>query len=196
MEAGLRDIDGSNYRPWGRNELDPSLLPDPVIPRNILVFNYETALNLTEFETSRFALTLKDCVGAEEFARRITLEKGYWPYVVSSEGVSMYKMEVYSESKGIQLTVPWVIIVLNVALMIINSMYERKNEVQTLSSLGVNPTQIAVIFLLEATIIGLIGGSLGYVTGMSMYKIMSVLGFEIGVHQKISSMWTTASVRL
>ena len=194
--GALRDIDDSTYLPWGTNDLDPTLDPDRVFPMKILIFNFHDAINNSIFKTSRYAVNLKDGYDSEGFARKVSLEIGYSAYLTNQYGVTQYKVDKTIESKGFQLTIPWIIIILNVTLTIINSMYERKREVKTLSSLGVNPTQIAVIFLIEASIIGLIGGSLGYVAGTSMYKIMSIFGFEVGMHQKISSFWTIASIIL
>jgi hypothetical protein len=103
-------------------------------------------------------------------------------------------MGSYLEGKGLPLIVPWVIVVLNVVVTMLNSMYERKKEIHILSSVGLNPAQIGTIFVAEASIIGLTGGGIGYLMGMVLYKGMSLFGVALEVEQKVSAFWSLASI--
>jgi hypothetical protein len=75
-----------------------------------------------------------------------------------------------------------------------NTIYERRKEVATLTSIGLNPTQVSLLFGAEAVIIGIIGGGIGYITGLSSYRFMALLGAGIDVRQKISFQWCLASI--
>ena len=60
--------------------------------------------------------------------------------------------------------------------------------------MGLNPAQIATIFVAEASIIGLTGGGIGYLLGMVLYKGMSLFGVALEVEQKVSAFWSLASI--
>jgi hypothetical protein len=78
----------------------------------------------------------------------------------------------------------------------LNSLYERRNEIENLSSVGLNPAQVSAIFVAEASITGFIAGGVGYLLGLSFYKGMSILNIGLQVHQKVSAVWSVASIGL
>ncbi len=90
--------------------------------------------------------------------------------------------------------VPWAIVVLNVVITMLNSMFERRREIHILSSVGLNPAQISAIFVAEASIIGLTAGGLGYLGGLGVYKGMALVGLSLEVRQKVSAFWSLASI--
>lgn len=58
----------------------------------------------------------------------------------------------------------------------LGTVYERKSEIRIISAAGASPTRIRLIFLLEGTTLGTIGGILGYVVG---YGISQVAGYAL-----------------
>jgi hypothetical protein len=100
----------------------------------------------------------------------------------------------YFEGKGLPLLVPWAIVVLNVVVVMINALYERRREIGILSSVGLNPAQIAAIFVTEASITGFIAGGIGYLAGIGVYKLIPLMGLTIEVHQKVSAVWSIAAI--
>jgi hypothetical protein len=90
--------------------------------------------------------------------------------------------------------IPWIIVVLNVIVTMLNSMFERRKEIGILSSIGLNPSHIGGIFLAEAAIIGVVGGGVGYFLGLAGYRGMLALSVAIEVRQKVSAFWSFASV--
>jgi len=190
----IRELDGSNYIPLRRGDL--GTYSHPGDPKHIVFFHPSQVEKMPTTMISRYTILLKEGYEKMDFAQRMVLEGGFYASSVTEDGVTFLKLDNYNQIKGAQLVVPWFIVVMNIIITIMNSMYERKKEIQTLSSIGVNPTQIAVIFIVEATIIGFIGGGLGYLLGMSSYQVMEFIGLNLGVHQKISSSWVTASIAL
>ena len=83
---------------------------------------------------------------------------------------------------------------LNVVMTMINAIYERRREMSILSSVGLNPTHITFLFGAEALVIGLVGGGMGYMLGLSLYRVMSLLSMNVAVRQKISFSWSLASI--
>jgi hypothetical protein len=76
----------------------------------------------------------------------------------------------------------------------LNSLYERRREINILSSIGLNPAEIASIFVAEASIMGFIAGGLGYLGGLGFYSVMPLIGLNLEVHQKISAVWSLAAI--
>ena len=91
------------------------------------------------------------------------------------------------EGEGLPLIIPWAIVVLNVVVTMLNSLFERRREINILSSVGLNPAEIASIFVAEASIMGFIAGGLGYLLGLSFYRLMPLLGLTLEVQQKVSA---------
>jgi len=188
----IKEMDGSNYIPLILN-IQYSY---PCDPKHVVIFHQNQAEKMYTTKISRFSVILRDGYDMIDFAERMVLEGGFCASSITEDGIVSLKMDNYSDIKGAQLVIPWFIVVMNIIVTIMNSMHERKKEIQTLSSIGVNPTQISIIFIVEAIIIGFIGGGLGYLIGMSAYQIMELIGLNLGLHQKISSSWVSASIAL
>jgi len=92
------------------------------------------------------------------------------------------------------IVIPWVIVVLNVVVTMMNAYYERRHEVMIYSSIGMNPRHVSGIFLAEAAVIGVIGGCIGYLLGLSAYKIIYILTPALQVKQKVSAYWSVAAI--
>jgi hypothetical protein len=75
-------------------------------------------------------------------------------------------------------------------MVMMNSVYERRKEIRTLSMVGLNPTHIGLIFVAEAIILGMVGGSLGYISGLGFYRVMVLFGQEIMVREKLEWWWS------
>ena len=195
----LRDFDGSSYLPGKEENMNP---PEerPLYHTvrcetdEIVLLDLTTAMSLPLVRVSRIDVSVNRGVDVGVFAERLALERGYWAWSASEAGVHVALMGSYLEGKGLPLIVPWVIVVLNVVVTMLNSMYERKKEIHILSSVGLNPAQIGTIFVAEASIIGLTGGGIGYLMGMVLYKGMSLFGVALEVEQKVSAFWSLASI--
>jgi ABC-type antimicrobial peptide transport system permease subunit len=84
--------------------------------------------------------------------------------------------------------------ILTVIMTMMNTIFERRDEVGILSSVGLNPSHITLMFTAEALIIGIIGGAFGYLLGQGTYQIANVLSITILVEQKVSAIWSLASL--
>ncbi len=195
----LKDLDGSIYLPKKMVNLDPEgevpqYVVRPCEPTEYVIVHVSTALRMALVGISRVAITVKGGVDVNAFAERLALERGYSAYSASADGVYLARLGGYVEGKGLPLMVPWVIVVLNVVITMLNSMFERRREIHILSSVGLNPAQIAAIFVAEASILGLTAGGLGYLGGLGVYKGMAIVGLSLEVRQKVSAFWSLASI--
>lgn len=197
--SSLREIEGSNFLPGKLVNLSPEgevpqYVVEPCEPSEIVVLQFSRALKIFTVGISRVAIKVKEGLDANAFAERLALERDYWAWAASADGVDYARLGSYLEGKGLPLVVPWGIVVLNVVVTMLNSMYERRKEIHILSSVGLNPAQIAAIFVAEATIVGLSAGGLGYLAGLGVYKGLSFLSLALEVRQKVSAVWSIASI--
>jgi ABC-type lipoprotein release transport system permease subunit len=194
----LTDIDGSAYVPDKWVNLSPPGDP-PYWERQqtpaseAAIVHVSTAELFRVLGVTRIALKV-DSVDQDAFAERLALQRGYETWSATGTSVVYAALGSYLEGKGLPLVIPWAIVVLNVVVTMLNSLFERRREISILSSVGLNPAEIASIFVAEASITGFIAGGLGYLAGLSFYKLMPVLGLALEVHQKVSAVWSLAAV--
>ncbi|MFB0558586.1 MAG: FtsX-like permease family protein [Candidatus Bathyarchaeia archaeon] len=197
--SSLREIEGSYFLPGKLVNLSPEgevprYVVEPCEPSEIVVLHISRAVKILTVGISRVAIKVREGLDAKDFAERLALERDYWAWAASADGVYYARLGSYLEGKGLPLVVPWGIVVLNVVVTMLNSMYERRKEIHILSSVGLNPAQIAAIFVAEATIIGLTAGGLGYLAGLGFYKGLGFLRLALEVRQKVSAVWSIASI--
>ena len=195
----LRDLDGSAYLPRKLVNLSPegetpTLVLASCDTSEIVVAHLLTALRMPSVGVARVDIAVKEGIDVNAFAERLALERGYGAWSSSPDGVYFARLGGYLEGKGLPLMVPWAIVILNVLVTMLNSMYERRREIHILSSVGLNPAQIAAIFVAEASIIGIVAGGVGYLAGLSLYRAMAFFKLALEVHQKISAFWCLASI--
>jgi len=199
----LTDVDGESILPskiieWERFELDgPDFVVEalaPCSPDEVIWVNLETGENISAIWLLRINLLLQDEVDIMEFARSTALNRGYRAWASTLTGVYLAELTGYFEGKGLPIVIPWVIVVLNVVVTMMNAYYERRHEVMIYSSIGMNPRHVSSIFLAEATVIGIIGGCLGYLLGLGAYKLIYVLTPALQVKQKVSAFWSIAAI--
>jgi ABC-type lipoprotein release transport system permease subunit len=195
----LADLDGRDYVPKKLvNNSPQGEAPVYVLAScetsEVVVTDLSTAMSMPLVGISRVDVAVSEGFAADAFATRLALERGYLTWASSPEGISFAHLGSYLEGKGIPLVVPWVIVVLNVVVTMLNSMYERRREVHILSSVGLNPAHIAGIFVAESSIIGVVGGGVGYLVGLSLYRGMAMAQMGLEVHQKISALWSLAAI--
>jgi putative ABC transport system permease protein len=73
---------------------------------------------------------------------------------------------------------------LAVASMMLATVLERRAEIGLYKSLGATSTRVAAIFMLEALLVGLLGGLSGYFLGSLMARHLGALvfGLQAGIH--------------
>jgi len=196
--SSLTDLDGGAYIPDKWVNLsppgDPPYWERQATPASeAALVDSSTAKLIRALGVTRIALRV-DAVGQDAFAERLALQRGYETWSVSGTSVVYAALGSYLEGKGLPLVIPWAIVVLNVVVTMLNSLFERRREISILSSVGLNPAEISSIFVAEASITGFIAGGLGYLAGLAFYKLMPMLGLALEVHQKVSAVWSLAAI--
>ena len=197
----LRDLDGESILPrkieiW----VSPGYLGPPkkyletCLTNETLVTTWRTAAEIDGIELSRLNVFLEAGEDLEDYAKKIVLLKGFRGWASTEEGVYLAQLSSYFEGKGLPIAVPWAIVVLNVVVTMLNSLYERRRDIYIYSAIGMNPSHISGAFLAEAAMIGVLGGGVGYLVGLGWYKAMSFLALGLQVKQKVSALWVLAAL--
>jgi len=74
--------------------------------------------------------------------------------------------------------------ILNLLLM---AVYERTREIGVLGAMGLKPRQISLLFILEGTLIGLVGVGLGIVLGLAFNAMMRAVGLDFTAFSGMTS---------
>jgi putative ABC transport system permease protein len=74
--------------------------------------------------------------------------------------------------------------ILNLLLMAI---YERTREIGMLGAMGLKPRQISLLFILEGTMIGLVGVAVGIVFGLALNGLLMKVGMDFGSLTSVTS---------
>jgi ABC-type lipoprotein release transport system permease subunit len=193
----IKDIDTEPLIPNKlviQNGERPTIVIEPCDASEVIVMNWKTANLFGGIFLSRIDVQLVDPNLALSIARQIALERDL--LVWSAYDGQIYKTGLgeYLETSGISILIPWVIVILNVVITMMNAIFERRREIAILSSVGLNPSHIGSLFMAEAAIIGIVGGGVGYMLGLGGYQVMSALSITVGVRQKISAAWSLASL--
>ena len=206
----LTDVDG--------NLFGPACLLQDGSPRRcnaseILIINIETAdkiqkeindfygRNAPRFLVPSEILFRLDEEDVEAAVRSIISFFNYDVFISSKGVVNYYYIGSYIRFDGTaELLIPLVIVVLSVGMVMANSVYERGREIKTLTALGLNPTHVGLMFLAEAIVLGMVGGSIGYLAGLGFYRILVLLGQRLVeslmVREKLEWWWSALGFSL
>jgi ABC-type lipoprotein release transport system permease subunit len=83
--------------------------------------------------------------------------------------------------------------ILNLLLM---AVYERTREIGLLGALGLRPRQISLLFILEGTMIGLVGVAVGIVLGLIINGVLKQVGLDYSAFSGVTSYMALAGGRI
>jgi len=156
----------------------------------VIIMSLETALTLPNIGVSRVYVQIGNPEELSGLGDMIALTRGYSVWV-SFQGTLYQKyVGTYLEEKGMSLT-PFLTFlgVLIIGSTMFRSVDERRRSIFTLSSIGLNPTHIAALFMAESIIIGFISGGLGYLLGVLGYRTIGLIS-ALEVREKVSAEWS------
>ena len=186
----LVDVDGQLFIPNLRNQMGAIV---PCTGDQVIIVTYDTALTLPRTYISRVDVHLESPNRAEyfDFAQMVTLSRGYQVYVSHPGSLHLQYLGTQVEEKGASM-IPFLmlLVILHISASMFSVVNERTDEIASLSSVGLNPTHIAVLLVAEASIVGFVGGGLGYLLGIFGYRLASVSFFgTLFVREKASVEW-------
>jgi putative ABC transport system permease protein len=83
--------------------------------------------------------------------------------------------------------------ILNLLLM---AVYERTREIGVLGAMGLKPRQISLLFILEGTMIGLVGAAAGVVLGLAINGYLMKVGLDFGDLSNVASYMALVQSRI
>jgi len=199
--GGVMDADGGPLLPGYQVIVNPGddvprVEVRTVEPYYAVVTTLATAQRMSGVRASRATATLEPGADAVTLGKSMALAREYRVWVSTGAEVLSATMTDTVAGKGFGVTIPWLIVVLNVLATMMGNMYERRAEINILSSVGLNPTHISGVFLAEALITGVTAGGLGYLAGFGWYPAMRAVAEAPVVNQKVSALWVLGSLAI
>ena len=204
FDSGIGDVmdaDGETLLPGYQvivnpGDDQPRVEVRTVEPYYAVVTTLQTAQRMSGVRASRVTATLEPGADGVTLGKSMALAREYRVWVSTGAEVLRASMTDTIAGKGFGVTIPWLIVVLNVLATMMGSMYERRAEINILSSVGLNPTHISGVFLAEALITGVTAGGLGYLIGLGWYPAMRAIADAPVVNQKVSAFWVVGSLAI
>lgn len=199
----VKDLNGKSILPQNVRvqitEGGPSYISEYVPPENVVIVLDEAASNLPlDIAVVRAVSQTMSGEQMLSLARVLTLTFSRVEAFVSLQGeiTHLYVGHRLAVHGFAEISILLILTSLNVGVTLLNSVYERRREIMTLSTVGLNPTQIAAIFLCEALIMAFIAGSLGYLFGMVNYHILFSSNMAPAVKYKAEASWCMLALLL
>lgn len=100
--------------------------------------------------------------------------------------------------QDITFFVPLFIVIANVLLSMVSVVRERRREIFIFMTVGFNPRQIALVFLAEAVVYGLLSGGFGYIAGLTTFRLLSTFAAyqNLMVREKLEWYWSYLAIAL
>jgi len=190
------DLDGKDFAPSKLTLIDPEYPPikETCEPNDVIIGTLHDAINQFFLPLSRIDVLIEDPGETASFAKELALDQGLSVWYTDENSLYEAVVTSFFEEKGAIIFIPWIIVLLNVLMTMLNSIFEYRKEISTLSAIGLNPSDIMGLFIAEAAVIGVLGGGVGYILGISSYKVMSILSIIVEVRPKVSAVWSFASL--
>jgi len=112
-------------------------------------------------------------------------------FEIESWETNFPELQAALDTKGGVMNIFSVVILLIAGIGILNlllmAVYERTREIGLLGALGLRPYQISILFILEGTMIGLVGVAAGIVLGLGINGILKQVGLDYTSFSNITS---------
>jgi len=131
-------------------------------------------------QSSEVVVTLEKL--GEESTVILKLEKSLPGYEIASWETNFPELKAALTTKGKAMDIFGFIIILVAGIGIMNllmmAVYERTREIGLMGAMGLKPRQISLLFILEGTMMGLVGLAAGIATGIALNALMGTVGFD------------------
>lgn len=149
-------------------------------------------------QTTEVVLTLKQI--GQEGAVINSLKTSLPGYEMASWQTNFPELEQAINTKGKAMDIFSLIMLVIVGIGILNlllmAVFERTREIGILGALGLKPIQISILFVLEGTLMGLVGLAFGVALGMLINLIFAQVGFDYTAFSSMTSYTALISGRI
>ncbi|RLE82975.1 MAG: hypothetical protein DRJ52_01305 [Thermoprotei archaeon] len=179
----LRDLDGMSITPTVVIREGGAKTVERLSGDSIIICSDELASLL---KIPRYKVYIKPKENPFFYAEKVAFISDSCTYVFYKNTVKYYTVAPVIIVKGESLVVPLIIAILTVFVSIMENVYERRKEIEILSSLGLNPSHIAYLFSLEGIVLGYVGSGIGLLSGFIAFKLLNMSSVVIPVDFKLS----------
>jgi ABC-type lipoprotein release transport system permease subunit len=121
-------------------------------------------------------------------------------YEVESWNKNYPELEIAINNKNGAMNVFGIIIIAIAAIGILNlllmAVYERTREIGLLGAMGLKPREIATLFVLEGTMIGLVGAAAGIAVGLVINGVSAQVGLDYSSYASMSDYMALINSRI
>jgi putative ABC transport system permease protein len=121
-------------------------------------------------------------------------------YEINSWETNFPELQATINTKSGVMNIFGVIMVLIAAIGILNmllmAVYERTREIGLLGAMGLKPRQISFLFILEGTLIGLVGVVVGIILGLLINGLLRQVGLDFTQYASLTSYMALISGRV
>ena len=201
------DLDGASVKPQVRTRKGYL----PANSTDIIICNWEFLLKevfVEEGELSKYfhiyTLYLRgDSDKLRDIAKTFIEIKGegYYAYITTGNiNVKMYygyRVENILQ-ENISFVIPIAIVGINVVVTMFSIVHERRRDIFIFNAIGFNPLQIAMLFLAESVVYGLLGGGIGYIAGIATFRVLSSTAewHNLAVRAKLEWYWSIIMIAI
>lgn len=140
-------------------------------------------------QSTEVAIALKQL--GQEAAVIAALKPGLPNYEIESFEANYPELQAALGTKGGVMNIFSVVILMIAGIGILNlllmAVYERTREIGVLGALGLKPRQISFLFILEGTMIGLVGVAVGIVLGLLINGLLMRVGLDFTSFSSVTS---------
>jgi ABC-type lipoprotein release transport system permease subunit len=149
-------------------------------------------------QSTEVAISLKQI--GEEPTVMSALARAQPGYELTSWATNFPEMQQAIDTKGAVMSVFGVIMLVIVGIGILNllmmAVYERTREIGLLGALGLKPRQISVLFVLEGTLMGLVGVAVGVGMGLLINGLLGRVGFDFTQFSSLTEYMALVNTRI
>jgi ABC-type lipoprotein release transport system permease subunit len=127
----------------------------------------------------------------EEASVIAALKPGLPGYEIESFEVNYPELQSAIATKGGVMNIMSVVVLMIAGIGILNmllmAVYERTREIGVLGALGLKPREISLLFILEGTLIGLVGVSVGIALGLLINGLLMRVGLDFSAYSNVTA---------
>jgi ABC-type lipoprotein release transport system permease subunit len=172
----------------------------PDIEKQTIYLSLREAQELYDLngQSTEVAITLKKL--GEESRVIDALQPTLPGYDIQSWDTNFPQLRAAIETKGAVMNIFGVIILMIAGIGILNlllmAVYERTREIGILGALGLKPHQISLLFVLEGTMMGMVGVAAGVILGLAFNGLFRQVGFDYSSFSNLTTYMALISGRI
>lgn len=177
------DLDQTFISPPDPASLSLTGVPTSINVTALIIMPYEFAMDYFNVQPNAISLTTESATFDErelwersfDLVLTLPFEISYGIEELDIADIATTR-DIYSLSGAENMIVPLFLSSLTLLSMMLSSVYERINEIRTLSTVGLSPRQIGAIFVVESIALAFLGSFMGYIIGAGVTSALWNLG--------------------